>query len=435
MSDEQIHLRLACTGANDFIDRFRKYCESIQDEVKVTGDVVSLDKVEFEGPLSDFIQSEDWTRFQEQLPTFFGSLWRSIKFRFVRDNPRATLQFGFVEFDGISIRLTFSAGLGTGPFLKKLYGPFEVITEAQSKASTGDKAGEIDAATTATNRLSELVVKLGEMHGQSIVDSRNFVEETTKLIEQTRTENELTFQAEVAEERGRLEASLAELSAKELDLNLRESRGVRRKLLDDIKTLAGEQKKFERSKETGSQERSITICAVGFMIFGVFLIIVSLMIDNGISPNALLKDPPAASSFSAWIPRFDTNLDPYLPFASGALLIASTGIFYLRHLRLAYLRSEDTDFTILQFHRDVLRMSWVTELVFEAKNNRSGNESSSLELPDVVLEQFTRSLFTNTRELSTAHPIDDLQQLARKFKRFSIGQGGVEVEAIGKEQK
>ncbi len=423
--------RTYCAGPSDFTSRLEKFTSELMQIGRVASNSHVYEAISYEGRLKDFPESDHWKILKPEFEKTFSTLYEVVTVSSVKPGSGFQIEFGLSSFDGVTIGLRLNGEGFTKEILDSLYTNFTPLTSSEVKAMgrTSDHEHGLNAANLAASRLQELVAALGDLHATTVSNSTKFVEDTTAFLEQKRAENEVRFQAEIAEERGKIQAEKLELDKKEASLNLRESRGVRRKLLEDIKTLAEEQKTFERSAQTRLQSTLITRVSVMLFVAGITLTSLAFFIEDS-KPEAVLADSKVTDSNLGWRLAIPTPLNPYVPFASGTLLIASTAIFFLRHLRLIYTRSEDTDFSIMQFHRDVLRMSWVAELVFEAENNRVGDEFKSIQIPPVLLEQFSKSLFTTYRDSGSPHPIDDIQQLAKRFKRVSIGSKGLEVESL-----
>lgn len=105
-------------------------------------------------------------------------------------------------------------------------------------------------------------------------------------------------------------------------------------------------------------------------------------------------------------------------------------IFFLRWTSNWAQQYADAEFSAAQFRRDILRASWVAELLFESAENRSQEgESRPVEIPEFFIEQVTQSLFRGTRNKSSTHPVDDILSYAKQFKKISLTKSGIEVES------
>ncbi len=169
-------------------------------------------------------------------------------------------------------------------------------------------------------------------------------------------------------------------------LDARENTVVRRDLLAKIEKILGDQKKISITPETVQKRMPVhgiclTAMALALGFIGTF-------------------------GYKTWM---DTAMDLHhiLPLSTGILLFVSTAIFYIRWNDLWFKEHANAEFENRKFYVDVVRASWIAELLFEWKDKKE------VPFPDQLISSYTTGLFQNSDIVKTTkHPFDDLKSLA-----------------------
>ncbi len=101
------------------------------------------------------------------------------------------------------------------------------------------------------------------------------------------------------------------------------------------------------------------------------------------------------------------DLHHIIPLSTGIVLFVSTAIFYIRWNDLWFKEHANAEFENRKFYVDVVRASWIAELLFEWKDKKE------VPFPDQLITSYTTGLFQNSDIVKTTkHPFDDLKSLA-----------------------
>lgn len=174
-----------------------------------------------------------------------------------------------------------------------------------------------------------------------------------------------------------------------------QARYTRRKLLAKIEEVLKESETLKLSTET-NQKRSIIHRVTGLlMAFSLFVAIAALAMLYNTHDLRLL-----------------------FPLGAASLTFVSTVIYYLRWNDRWFREHADAEFAAKRYKADIVRASWVAELVAEMGE-------SKVELPEQLVDAFTRSLFNDTGPSRvTEHPFDELTGLMKRARRLSVGGDG-----------
>ena len=85
----------------------------------------------------------------------------------------------------------------------------------------------------------------------------------------------------------------------------------------------------------------------------------------------------------------------------------------------------DAEFRNMRFSADILRASWVAELIFEWEKEKEGNFRPTL------IEHFTRNLFQDDNMKLTDHPTEQIGKFIGQLKSVTLDQTGFKLEKIG----
>lgn len=118
---------------------------------------------------------------------------------------------------------------------------------------------------------------------------------------------------------------------------------------------------------------------------------------------------------------FDWRVVP--PFTIAAALFAGTVIFYFRWTSRWADRLAHNDLEVQQYASDILRASWVAELLFEYKDEQDK------EIPAEVIARMTEGLF-HRREFGAHayHPSEDLASMIGGIRKIKATPSGVEID-------
>jgi uncharacterized membrane protein YeaQ/YmgE (transglycosylase-associated protein family) len=394
----------------EFCDRFIKFVRSYEGtpvgvRISLRPSEVIFDKVIKDDTDEDFVEAI------ERLRSTNAVLLDNVSFytRINGNNKQGTLRFWLDESTGYSVPVSFTNNDHiTADALAKLDSAFDLRSAEEAVAIRIPEIADnrFAAYQDAIVALKETAASLAELQAKAIVDNTEFINKATSgLAEKLNAEREKNFE-EAREKQVEIDAQRVEIAKERAELNLRESRKVRRDLLEKMETLVEKQAGFERSDETKGSDRAIWISVAVLCLVGAII--------AGASLTLLGMQKIESSTF-------------YPAFVSGMLLLGSNAFVLVWYAMKKNRKHADTDFAIMQYSRDMYRMSWITELLFESQSNTVGDERIPVEIPETILEQFAHSLFADSAD-GASHPLDELQRYARRFKKFSISSKGVDAE-------
>jgi len=176
---------------------------------------------------------------------------------------------------------------------------------------------------------------------------------------------------------------------------------VRRELLGKLNTIiAAHQAKLGVSKLTGSK-RWITHVMCWLLMLGAGTLMASF----------------AYKIFEATVfeVRFIT------PLMSGALILGSTAIYYLKWNNQWFHELARSEFANRKFEADVTRASWIAELFFELKEQKDSG------FPEILVKSFTAGLFEDPALTGpNDHPVEQLLSIMKEAKSLKVGANAVE---------
>ncbi len=182
---------------------------------------------------------------------------------------------------------------------------------------------------------------------------------------------------------------------------LRNNTAVRRDLLREIRNKIEEQKTIQISPETINKRRIIHITCISTMVLAAcfaFALIWKIVQGTG-------------------------NLDWkfFIPLGTWTILFVTTGIYYIRWNDQWFRDHARVEFENRKFSSDVLRASWVAELLFEWA------EKKGITMPPDLLSSFTKNLFEPMAQDGRHHPIDQFNDFLKQVSMIEIGKGSVKV--------
>lgn len=305
-------------------------------------------------------------------------------------NPQQQFQFSYVSGDGILARLEISAQDDNffrtriaeyGKVFRKHFDftrKAEILDELQSDAEKAKLVyyeRALSDLTSATNRLQQFGIAEMEKQQQYFREQRNA--EMQKLYD----------------------TRFADLEKEKAELDLRRSTAVRRALLTDMRKLIGED--FDVKPKTVSRRNVIHAVCILAMVGGSVLVYVGA--------HRLFQSE-----------RFDWRF--MATIWSGLLLVGTTLIYYLRWNNHWFGQLVSEEFDRRKLDVDVLRASWVAEMLMEWKEERQG------QFPAELLTAFTKGLFKSGGSAAPDHhPSADLAKLASDVSNLKVTNNGVEI--------
>jgi hypothetical protein len=245
-------------------------------------------------------------------------------------------------------------------------------------ASQAAKLSQLSASNT--ERMNEIIIKKTEELDARYTQKNKELDETYNAKNKVLIDSEEVFRKEKA------------------GFDARENTVVRRDLLGKIQAIVENQKKIEITSATIEKRRPIGIICL--VLFGLAL---CLMVFFGY--KLFLETSP--------------NWFHVAPFSTGMILFISTAIFYIRWNDQWFKEHANAEFENRQFSRDIVRASWIAELLFEWK------EKKEVPFPEQLIASYTTGLFKdNDIVKTTKHPFDDLKSLAGSVSEIKFSEKG-----------
>lgn len=239
--------------------------------------------------------------------------------------------------------------------------------------------------------------EMDEAHRERLDKLENAYREKQASLDTTRADNENTLAKRVKEFEDRVA---------HYDLN--EPKAKRRELLERIDKVLRESEAAKLSPETSAKRRMIHI-ACG----SVFLVSLALL-------GSMLYMVTVAKM---------TDWHYFVGLGSGIIMFASTMIYYLKWNDQWFREHANTEFAAKRYKADILRASWIAELVQES------TAAGQNEIPKEVIEAYTRNLFRDIDgSTTTEHPMDGLSGLMKRATEVNFGKGAFSLKAVDKEK-
>lgn len=264
------------------------------------------------------------------------------------------------------------------------------IPEAERSSLQTAQSILLDFSTQAA-RLAQLSAANTERMNDIILKK---TAELDNLYQQKQKELEATHSTRSAELTQKEEAFRQEKAR----MDARENTVVRRDLLAKIETILGDQKQITITTSTLRKRVPIhVICGVAILL--------ALTLIGGFGYR-VLNDTAA-------------DLHHIAPLTTGFLLFVSTAIFYIRWADLWFKEHANAEFENRKFYVDVVRASWIAELLFEWKDKKE------VPFPEKLIASYTTGLFEASDIVKTArHPFDDLKSLAGSVSEIKFSKKG-----------
>lgn len=241
------------------------------------------------------------------------------------------------------------------------------------------------------------------------------IERQTEYLDKKQGELDERYQArldklEADHEHKRKEVAAREdaHSKKEAKFDARESTVVRRSLLEQIQGRIKEQQQITLSPKTIAKRRWVhAICILALALSAVLV--------------AMFARKVMSMENVDW--RF------FVPVSVGTVFFIATVIYYIRWNDQWFREHAQAEFRNKQFSADILRASWLTELLFEWEKEKER------ELPPEIIASFTRGLFQYERMRATEHPAELIGKGLSRISDVSITKDGLEVHTRGRSRK
>jgi hypothetical protein len=111
-----------------------------------------------------------------------------------------------------------------------------------------------------------------------------------------------------------------------------------------------------------------------------------------------------------------------LPMSAGVIAFVGTMVYYLKWNDRWFREHADGELAAKRYKADILRASWIAELVAEWAKEGKGD------LPAGLMDAYTKNLFRDvTISKVNEHPIDDLTGLLKRVRRIDFGRKGFSI--------
>lgn len=279
--------------------------------------------------------------------------------------------------------------------------PAESAAMQLRERSVADLVAQVDRLaqflTTLTEREAETRRKLQEDLERSYRDKQAALE--AEFAQKRASEDERQREIEAALKR-RLDAHAREVE----EFKTREAKHRRRALLDRIEDVL--KSNFSVSKDTA--KKRIVVHVLAILLLAVAVGLGALYLYQALS-----------------IPNGQPPLWRYLgPLAAATATFVTTMVYYLKWNDRFFREHADAEFAANRYKADILRASWVAELVSEWLAEKDKTP------PPELLGAFTKNLFPEvgpTKE--SEHALDSLTGVLKRASKFSIGKDSLSVEA------
>jgi hypothetical protein len=265
---------------------------------------------------------------------------------------------------------------------------FDLLRQQEALESALPDA-EKEAIKTARTLLLEFTSQAARLASLSAANTERMndviIAKTKELDERYEQKNKALEDANLAKNKDLADRE-DDFRKEKAGLDARENTVVRRDLLAKIEKILGVQKNITITAETLKKRQPIHFICLATMGLGLCFI--------AAFGYKTFTDPTA-------------DLHHIIPLSTGIVLFVSTAIFYIRWNDLWFKEHANAEFENRKFYVDVVRASWIAELLFEWKDKKE------VPFPDQLITSYTTGLFQNSDIVKTTkHPFDDLKSLA-----------------------
>jgi hypothetical protein len=263
--------------------------------------------------------------------------------------------------------------------------------------SVADLERQVDKLATF---LASLTEREAEARTKQQADLESAYQQRTLLLDKAFLDKSTEADGQQMKRDAALDERRREFEAKVAAFDTRESKVARRTLLSEMKAAVGEAEKVTISAETTRKRRWIhgfswLLMAVSVGVATTLLFLVSAAIGRGQPPSWVLTVPLSAASAT----------------------FVTTVVYYLKWNDRWFREHADAEFAARRYKADILRASWLAELIAELATDK-------VELPPDLLKSFTRDLFARpTTTRVSEHPLDGVADLVKDAQDIQIGNG------------
>ncbi len=235
----------------------------------------------------------------------------------------------------------------------------------------------------------------------SIVGAQE-AEKQAKFLQQKIAELDERYQGKETQLEADHRKRAEELRQKVAAFETRESKYVRRDLLGKMREEIEKQKVIALSPKTAHKR---------WVIHGTFLLAISL----GLGLAAVFAYKVFMSATPDW--------HYFTPMSGGVVMFISTLIYYIKWNDQWFKEHAEAEFRNMRFAADILRASWLAELLFEWEK-----EKKSTQLPESIIASLARNLFRDERWGDTEHPAEALTKALGGVSSLRVSKDGVEIK-------
>lgn len=136
----------------------------------------------------------------------------------------------------------------------------------------------------------------------------------------------------------------------------------------------------------------------------------------------------ALAAIGGWYYFQEPSYHFLIPLSSGVIGLTGTLLYYAKWSNRWFREHADAELQARNYKADMLRASWLAELVSEWASDGKAP-------PTDILEVFSRNLFQASASTDVEHPVDSLLGLLRRAQRLDVAKDHVTIEAGAKESK
>lgn len=258
--------------------------------------------------------------------------------------------------------------------------------------------------------LTEEVSRLGQFNAEQIKRQSEYFDKRQGEQDAREEQRKLALETTFAKKQADVERQEREHKERVAHFEMRESKYVRRDLLARMQGKIEEQKQITLSAHTIRKRWIIHVICVAALLAGA---IAALLCGSKVL---------SAETF---------HWHNMAPLTAAVLLFGSTVIYYIKWNDEWFKEHAEAEFRNMRFAADILRASWVAELLFEWEREKER------ELPEAIISRFTHNLFMDGRLRDVEHPAEALSQLLRNIANIGIriDREGVEINKAAKKPK
>ncbi|MBX3210169.1 MAG: hypothetical protein KF764_34375 [Labilithrix sp.] len=304
--------------------------------------------------------------------------------------------------------------------LEALEGQFELTSYVDLVANAGRLEGAalqfrergVAAVDAATQKLAGKLAEIGARDAESRREALQ-AQEAEYRRRLTELEESFAERKRLADEEHKTEMILLAEDRRKHEVEVNkfvtiESKRMRRDLLKMIQGTLDKAKDFSLSTSTVEKRLMVHI------VTGLLLTVVGCVAGIYVYRLAFALKPTEA----LW--------HDYALVAAPFATLVTTFVYYLKWNDRWFREHADNEFAASRYRADILRASWVAELVSEWQ------AESEEELPPELLSAFTRNLFRDgPGSKESEHPLDAITGMMKRVTSVSVGKNSFTVEGLG----